>query len=489
MHRNITYRLIPVTRGRARRISSTAGACRWVWNWALDLNRYRYMLYLEQKALRMRGAMPAGCGTEKVRDDVKEAMKPQSAPTRFFSFGKEFTRVRRMKPWLADLPYAPVRHVLKYQGEAWQRYFDDPKAGRPQPKKDRWKDSFTIPQDVRVRTDSITGVTRIWVPKVGWCILERRGGNPYAGCEPVQAVVKRVPGRFPRKGRSPDRGGWNCIVCYDIGESDVPDNGLAVGIDRNCGQAAVADGNGTAPGSAAFELAKRARFAGIRVETDSQGLILHAPDIRRLEKRKAHYQRVLARKVKGSKRRAIARHRCAKTSRKLAMARDNWHHQAARVIGDTYGTAVIEKLHAKGMTASAKGTAKKHGKKVRQKAGLNRSILATGWHGFKMKLDYKAAGVIEVPAAYTSQKCSACGHVAKESRLSQKRFECVACGYRGNADINAALNILDLGTGDDHAKPGRERSRAISGLAEGRGARASPARSEPSKSMPHRAAA
>ena len=477
MHRNITYRLVPVTRGRARRISQTAGACRWVWNWALRLNRHRYRLYLGQKGLRMRGAMPAGCGTEKVRDDVKEAMKPQSAPTRFFSFGKEFTRVRRMKPWLADLPYAPVRHVLKYQGEAWQRYFDDPKAGRPQPKKDRWKDSFTIPQDVRVRTDSITGVTRIWVPKVGWCILERRGGNPYAGCEPVQAVIKRV------------LDGWNCIVCCDIGESDVPDNGLAVGIDRNCGQVAVADGNGTAPGSAAFELAERARFAGMRVETDPQGLILHAPKLKLLEAKKRRYQRMMARKVKGSKRRAIACHRHAKASRKLAMARDNWHHQAARVIGDTYGTAVIEKLSAKGMTASAKSTAKKHGKQVRQKAGLNRSILATGWHGFRMKLDYKAAGVIEVPAAYTSQKCSACGHVAKGNRRSQKRFECVACGYQGNADINAALNILDLGTGDDHAKPGRERDRAIPGLAEGRGARASPARSKPSKSMPCQAAA
>ena len=476
MHRNITYRLVPVTRFRARRISSTAGACRWVWNWALSLNRHRYRLYLEQKALRMRGAMPAGCGTEKTQAQVKESMKPLSAPTTFFSLGKEFTRVRRMKPWLKALPYAPVRHVLKYQGQGWQRYFDDPKAGKPQRKERRGDDSFTIPQNVNIRTDSITGVTRIWVPKAGWCILERRGGNPYAGCPAVQAVIKRV------------LDGWNCIVCYDVGEIDVPDNGLVLGIDRNCGQVAVADGNGTAPGSAAFELAERARFAGIRVQTDPQGLILHAPDVKRLEKRKAHYQRVLARRVKGSKRRAIARHRCAKTQRRLAMARDNWHHQASRAIADTYGTAVIEKLHAKGMTASARGTVMNPGKQVSQKAGLNRSILATGWHGFKQKLGYKAAGVIEVRAAYTSQKCSACGHVSKNSRRSQSRFQCVACGYRGNADINAALNILALGTGDQ-GQAGDTRASVIARLPEGRGARASPAQGEPSKSMPCRAAA
>lgn len=476
MHRNITYRLIPVTRFRAAQISRTAGACRWVWNWALKLNNHRYRRYLDQQRLMLRGAQPAGCGTGRMQEEVGENTKSLSPPTTFFSLGKEFTRVRRMVPWLKALPYAPVRHVLKYQGDVWKRYFDDPRAGRPQRKARRGDDSFTIPQDVKIRTDSITGVTRLWVPKAGWCILERRGGNPYAGCPPVQAVVKRV------------LNGWRCIVCYDVGEIDIPDNGPVLGIDRNCGQVAVADGHGTAPGSAVWELAQQAEFAGIKVKLDRQGLILHAPESKRLEAKKRHYQRVLARRVKGSNRRAVARHRCAKVSRKLAMARDNWHHQVSRVIADSYGTAVVEKLNTKGMTASAKGTAMNHGKNVKPKAGLNRSILATGWHGFRDKLDYKAADVIEVKAAYTSQACSSCGHVAEESRRSQSRFRCVACGYEGNADINAALNVLALGTGDQ-ARPGEERDSVIARLPKGRGARASPAPGEPSTSMPCRAAA
>ena len=105
------------------------------------------------------------------------------------------------------------------------------------------------------------------------------------------------------------------------------------------------------------------------------------------------------------------------------MARDNWHQQVSWVIADSHGTAVIEKLNARGMTASAKGTAMNHGKNVSRKAGLNRSVLATGWHGFKMKLDCKAASVIEVKAACTSQTCSACGHTAKVNRCSQSRFQ------------------------------------------------------------------
>ena len=53
--------------------------------------------------------------------------------------------------------------------------------------------------------------------------------------------------------------------------------------------------------------------------------------------------------------------------------------------------------------------------------------------------------VVAVPAAYTSQTCSACGHRAAESRESQADFRCVACGYQANADLNAANVILGAG--------------------------------------------
>lgn len=57
------------------------------------------------------------------------------------------------------------------------------------------------------------------------------------------------------------------------------------------------------------------------------------------------------------------------------------------------------------------------------------------------------AGVrfVAVPAFYTSQRCSQCGHVAPENRESQAVFRCVACAFMGNADVNAALNILAAG--------------------------------------------
>jgi transposase len=58
------------------------------------------------------------------------------------------------------------------------------------------------------------------------------------------------------------------------------------------------------------------------------------------------------------------------------------------------------------------------------------------------EMEDKAPGRVEkVSPAFTSQRCSACGHIAAESRKSQALFACVACGYACNADVNAARNI------------------------------------------------
>ena len=50
-----------------------------------------------------------------------------------------------------------------------------------------------------------------------------------------------------------------------------------------------------------------------------------------------------------------------------------------------------------------------------------------------------------VPARYTSQTCSKCGHCEKANRKSQAEFLCMSCGHAENADFNASKNIAKLG--------------------------------------------
>jgi transposase len=109
----------------------------------------------------------------------------------------------------------------------------------------------------------------------------------------------------------------------------------------------------------------------------------------------------------------------------------------------------MEALQIRQMTHGAKGSREQPGRNVRQKTVLNRQILASGWGqvGRRIKEKAEASGVrvIEVPAAFTSQTCAACGHVARENRKSQAVFQCQACGHEANADVNAAVVIRERG--------------------------------------------
>jgi putative transposase len=76
-------------------------------------------------------------------------------------------------------------------------------------------------------------------------------------------------------------------------------------------------------------------------------------------------------------------------------------------------------------------------------------LLNQGLFEFRRQIDYKCARhggrAVFINPAYTSQTCAACGHIAKENRLTQAVFVCVHCGHQANADVNAAQNILAKG--------------------------------------------
>lgn len=86
------------------------------------------------------------------------------------------------------------------------------------------------------------------------------------------------------------------------------------------------------------------------------------------------------------------------------------------------------------------------GRRVRQKAGLNRAILSQLWGKCRRQLDYKCAeegGVLViVPAPGTSITCRMCGHGDRANRGAQALFRCVVCGHAEHADVHAARNIL-----------------------------------------------
>jgi transposase len=181
----------------------------------------------------------------------------------------------------------------------------------------------------------------------------------------------------------------------------------------------------------------------------SDGRTLNCPQLTTKERAQIRkHQRRAARAPKGSDLKAAE---CAKPARLKAREADrrkDWSEKTSTMLARSYDLVRFEKLNIKTMTAKAKakpdpdqpGQYLKNGRAA--KAGLNRSILAQGWGLLRQRTEHKAPGRVEdVPAPYTSLRCSACGWIDKNSRKSQAEFVCSSCGFACNADTSASINV------------------------------------------------
>jgi putative transposase len=168
--------------------------------------------------------------------------------------------------------------------------------------------------------------------------------------------------------------------------------------------------------------------------------IVHPRHMDRHERRLQHYQRILARRQRGSRNRAKARRKVARQHARVRDARRDFLHKTSTDLVRRFDTIVVEDLHVAGMVRS--GGARKR--------GLNRSIAQTGWAQLRTMLTYKAdrAGrrLLVLDRWYPSSKtCSACGHLLATLSLATRMWMCPGCGTRHDRDLNAAKNILAAG--------------------------------------------
>jgi transposase len=174
----------------------------------------------------------------------------------------------------------------------------------------------------------------------------------------------------------------------------------------------------------------------------STGELLSVPGLRPSERQRLkRLERRKARQRKGSNRRARTRLAIARLKGREQARRRDWTEKVSTDLARRFDLIRVEGLDVRAMTTSARGAVGQPGRNVRQKAALNRGILANGWGMLLHRLEDKAPGRVEkIYPAYTSQRCSACGHVAPGNRENQA-FRCVACGHQAHADVNAAVNI------------------------------------------------
>ena len=75
----------------------------------------------------------------------------------------------------------------------------------------------------------------------------------------------------------------------------------------------------------------------------------------------------------------------------------------------------------------------------------NRKVKFLGLSSLKQEVEHISRkydiAVSTVHSSYTSKMCPICGCIEDDNRPNQETFECIECGYRSNADFNAANNI------------------------------------------------
>ncbi len=360
------------------------------------LRGYKFRLYptpaQEQLLFKLVGSVRAvfNAALEQRRDFWRQFRRVTGHNISFPSQCRELTDVRKELPWVGECSRTAQEQGLRDLDVAFNAFLSR-KARYPKMRRRGLDDRFRLKgSDTAIRR--VNGRwAEVLVPNIGR--VRFRDSRPMPG-EHINANFSFTAGR------------WHVSFACDLAaKAEAPTD--SVGIDRGVVNALAL----------------------------STGEMFRIPkSIARLEKRRRRAQRILARRVVGSNRRARQRTVIARLHARSRRIRTDWQHRITTDITRRFGVVSLEALNTTAMTASGPG-----------KRNLNRAILNQGWGQFEHMLAYKLAAsggrLIWVDPAYTSQTCAACGCIDRQSRESQARFRCIHCGHEDHADRNAAINI------------------------------------------------
>ena len=329
------------------------------------------------------------------KKDSKHSFKYSEAANRLPGWKKK-------NPFLKKCHSQVLQQSLKDLDRAYTNFFEK-RGNVPKYKKKYRHDSIRFPQGVEL--DEVKQQIRL--PKIGWM--------GYRKSRDIIGTIKNVT--VSRRGEK-----WDVSIQTEYEVVSSAPNPSEIGIDMGV-----------------------KRFA-----TLSNGDFVEPLNPLKQEQEKlAKLQRKLARQKKGSRNSRKTKRKIARLHRYIADSRRDFLHKTSTKIAKNHSIICVEDLKVSNMSASARGTKESPGKNVKQKSGLNRSILDQGWYGFFQMLSYKleqrGGKLIKVDPRNTSRTCPRCGLVSAENRKSQATFACIGCGYRSNADEVGAINILRAG--------------------------------------------
>ena len=295
--------------------------------------------------------------------------------------------VKSKHPWYYEVSKTAPQYALMHLREAWKKCFQK-RAGVPKFKKKGRNDSFTLEGTIKIISSN-----KIQVPVIGVLKTYERLPN---GIMPKTVTISRQADK------------WFISFLLEVEPKCTPKAIDIVGVDLGILNLAT--------------LSTTEVFPGVK-------------KTRQLLKQLAHLQWSHRHKQLGSKNWLKAKTKIARLHSQIANIRRDYLHKLTTHLAKNHGVVVIEDLNVSGMLANGK---------------LAQAIADGSFYEFKRQLEYKCqlycSKLIVVSRWFPSSKtCHCCGEVKEFLSLSERIFQCEKCGWRGDRDLNAALNLERVG--------------------------------------------
>ena len=362
------------------------------------MKTYKYRLYPTKQQKQLLADTLESCRVlyNCALEQRKVAYRQFGVSVRRLDQQAELLEIKEYFPEYKKIHSQVLQEVILRVDRSFQNFFrrlkNNETPGYPRFKGKGWYDSFTYPQSGFSLSANSKGNQRLKLSKIGEVKIK------------LHRVIKGTIKTCTIK-READK--WyvcfSCEVKPEILPKTYKDVGIDVGIEKF---AALSDGS----------LVENPKF------------------LRKSEVKLKYEQRKLSRKKKSSNSRKKQRTKVAKIHRKIKNQRNDFLHKESRKLVENYDVIVFEDLRIKNMVKNHR---------------LAKSISDASWSKFIEYTSYKAVSagkqVMLVNPRNTSQICSNCGKPVPKG-LSVRVHKCPHCGLVLDRDVNAAINILRLGT-------------------------------------------
>ena len=368
----------------------SAGVARWAYNYFLIEQEKTYKEYLKQNKT---GKSFVNEG--EVRKYINQVLK------------------KTTHPWLKEVGSNVMKQGVKDANDAWQRYFKG-LAEKPKLKsKHHSIPKFYVNYETLKKTPHGFQGEKLGIVKTAESLPDLLEGEQYSN---------------PRI--SYDGKYWYLSIGYEVEASKETLTEESLGIDVGVKELAVCS-NGKRYEN--INKTKRVKQIEKKLRREQRSLArMLLQNIEKYKMVKGYPVPVWKRPLRECKNIQKQKKEIRFLYRKLANIRKNYlHHVTSEIVKTKPSRIVMETLNVKGMMKNRY---------------LAKAIASQCFYEFKRQIQYKCEriGILVVEASRwfpSSKKCSCCGHIKKNLKLSDRIYSCEECGLEIDRDFNASVNL------------------------------------------------